>query len=431
MRCSRWVSDLGQDLTGKLARLGLVEHKVTSNLETFLGRFLENHRANSAPSTLANFRQLERSLIEFLGPRRDLRTITEGEADDWRQSLSETYAEATLNKLVKRARQVFKADLRKRVCDSNPFAEIRGGSEVNDARQHFVDRAVIDGVLEACPDAQWRLIVALARYGGLRTPSEVLALRWDNIDWQGQRITISSPKTRKQGKPWRTMPLFPELQPYLQEAFELAIPGADEVISRYRKSNANLRTQLLRILRKAGVEPWPRLFQNLRATRKTELAGAFPLHVVTRWRGNTPKVADKHYLQVTPEHYVQAVAQGGANGGAAGGRTRSPLSATYILDLTALTASCRLSSTRRHRSSMGQFGFEQWDTQRPSGGDLPPTPTSIERTQRSRCGHETLLVFGCLISDELPVLRPHLQALFVQACDQNSCCLWSHSVQVG
>ena len=111
--------------------------------------------------------------------------------------------------------------------------------------------------------------------------------------------------------------MFPELQPYLQEAFELAAPGAEQVISRYRKSNANLRTQLLRILRKAGVEPWPRLFQNLRATRETELADAFPLHVVTTWLGNTPKVADKHYLQVTPEHYALAVAQGGANAKAA------------------------------------------------------------------------------------------------------------------
>ena len=322
---SRWVSDLGQDLTGKLARLGLVDHKATSNLETFLGQFLENHRVNSAPSTLANFRQLERSLIEFLGPRRDLRTITEGEADDWRQSLSESYAEATLNKLVKRARQVFKAAVRKRVCDSNPFAEIRGGSEVNDARQHFVDRAVIDGVLEACPDAQWRLIVALARYGGLRTPSEVLALRWDNIDWQGQRITISSPKTRKQGKPWRTMPLFPELQPYLQEAFELASPGAQEVISRYRKSNANLRTQLLRILRKAGVEPWPRLFQNLRATRETELAGAFPLHVVTTRLGNIPELPTnttcKRPGTTTPSRSLR-VAQMGVPHSIPGNRTK-------------------------------------------------------------------------------------------------------------
>ena len=88
-----------------------------------------------------------------------------------------------------------------------------------------------------------------------------------------------------------------------------------------------LRTQLLRILRKARVEPWPRLFQNLRATRETDLASAFPLHVVTNWLGNTPRVADKHYLQVTPEHYAQAVAQGGVNRGAVVARMGVPQAA--------------------------------------------------------------------------------------------------------
>ena len=66
------------------------------------------------------------------------------------------------------------------------------------------------------------------------------------------------------------------------------------------------------ISRKAGVEPWPRLFQNLRASRETELANSFPLHVVTSWLGNTPSVADRHYLQVTSEHFAQAVAGRGA-----------------------------------------------------------------------------------------------------------------------
>jgi hypothetical protein len=35
----------------------------------------------------------------------------------------------------------------------------------------------------ACPDAQWRLLVALARYGGVRTPSESLAIEWSHVDW--------------------------------------------------------------------------------------------------------------------------------------------------------------------------------------------------------------------------------------------------------
>ena len=84
-----------------------------------------------------------------------------------------------------------------------------------------------------------------------------------------------------------------------------------------RDRNANLRTQFNRILRRAGVTPWPRLFQNLRASRETELTNQFPIHVVTEWLGNTPSIASKHYLQVTDDHFLLAVESGGgATGGA-------------------------------------------------------------------------------------------------------------------
>ena len=59
------------------------------------------------------------------------------------------------------------------------------------------------------------------------------------------------------------------------------------VITRYRDSNANLRTQLQRIIKRAGLKPWPKLFHNLRATRQTELSEEFPAHVVCSWLGNT------------------------------------------------------------------------------------------------------------------------------------------------
>ena len=35
-----------------------------------------------------------------------------------------------------------------------------------------------------------------------------------------------------------------------------------------------------RIIRRAGLTPWPKPFQNLRSTRETELAETYPLHVV-------------------------------------------------------------------------------------------------------------------------------------------------------
>src|SRR5262245_42421699 len=76
------------------------------------------------------------------------------------------------------------------------------------------------------------------------------------------------------------------------------------VITRYRDPDANLR--LLRAITRAGVKPWPKLFHNLRATRQTELVAKFPIHVVCKWLGNSPTVADKHYLQVTEADFERA-----------------------------------------------------------------------------------------------------------------------------
>ena len=48
------------------------------------------------------------------------------------------------------------------------------------------------------------------------------------------------------------------------------------------------------------------------------MADKYPEHVLTKWLGNTPKVAKEHYLQVTDEHILLAtmkptvVVQGGA-----------------------------------------------------------------------------------------------------------------------
>ena len=58
-----------------------------------------------------------------------------------------------------------------------------------------------------------------------------------------------------------------------------------------------------RIVRAAGLEPWPKLFQNLRATWATELAGTAPDHVAAAWLGHCEAIANKHYRQVTDEHF--------------------------------------------------------------------------------------------------------------------------------
>ena len=173
--------------------------------------------------------------------------------------------------------------------------------------QFFLRREVADQVISACPDNEWKLIFAMARFGGLRTPSETLLLRWADVDWERGRLLIRSPKTEHhEGKDSRLVPIFPELRPYLEAAWDAAADGAEFVIVRHRDNNVNLRTQLLRIIKRAGLKAWSKLFQNLRATRETELAETYLLHVVTSWLGNSQLIAAKHYLQVTDEHFAKA-----------------------------------------------------------------------------------------------------------------------------
>ncbi len=316
---SRWVAALGDGLAEKLVRVGLISERRSATLGGFVDRYIEG-RTDARPSTLANFRAVRNNLVRHFGDDRDLRSISAGDADDWQQRLVQAgYAQATIAKLVRRAKQLFRIVLRKGLVESNPFADLKAGSERNESRLEFVDRETIEQVIDAAPDAQWRLIIALARYGGIRTPSETLRLKWSDVDWEHNRFTVPSPKTERHGKAYRVVPLFAELRPYLEEAFDEAAERSEYVITRYRGSNANLRTQLLRIIRKAGVEPWARVFQNLRASRETELANQFPLHVVTGWLGNTPRVADRHYLQTLDEHFRQAVVGEGRESGATGG----------------------------------------------------------------------------------------------------------------
>ena len=54
-------------------------------------------------------------------------------------------------------------------------------------------------------------------------------------------------------------------------------------------------------------QTWEKLFQNMRATRQTELADTFPDHVVSKWLGNSVAVAKKHFLRTTDEHFAKAI----------------------------------------------------------------------------------------------------------------------------
>ena len=81
---------------------------------------------------------------------------------------------------------------------------------------------------------------------------------------------------------------------------------AARTVSRRRLSSTNLRTQVHRFIFRAGWKPWPRTFQNLRASRETELSAVYPLRTIGAWLGNSQPVAMEHYLSVRDEDFTRA-----------------------------------------------------------------------------------------------------------------------------
>ncbi len=312
-----WLAEIGGGkLADKLAAVGLVE----APKRTALGPFLRTYplaRTDVKPATLEVWQQPCRNLIEFFGDDKPLRNITAGDCEQFKaRLLTQKLAPATLAKRLAFARTFFHTARKHKLIDENPFSELKIPSADMSKRQRFVDLATLQRLFDVA-DPTWRTIIALSRLGGLRCPSEVLSLEWRHVDWKRGRITVPSPKTsRYDGKASREIPLFKELRPYLKEAFELAEPGQTHVVGggHLQKANSptgwkncNLRTAFDRLVHRAGLETWPRLFHNLRSSRITErLEQQHPVQSVAKWMGHDVKMCMKHYAQTTDEHFERA-----------------------------------------------------------------------------------------------------------------------------
>ena len=248
---ARWLAGLDQVLAKKLARAGLIvdPDRHTATLGPFLDQYISG-RKDVKPGTIEHLRRVEKNLLEFFGTNKPLRDISLGDAERFRLFLvDKPLGKNTVARRCGRGKQFFKFAMRSRLIVDNPFADQKTSVGANRSRDYFVSQEEAQKVLDACPDAQWRLLFALGRYGGLRCPSEHLRLRWCDIHWDRGRITVTSPKTEHHpGGESRVIPIFPELRPYLEEAWEQTDAGTEYVLTRRRNCGVNLRTQLIRRL---------------------------------------------------------------------------------------------------------------------------------------------------------------------------------------
>lgn len=321
---SEWIGKLSGSLHNKLVRLGLVAARQTAEpavveetpqsptVREWTDRYIRGHAAKA--STIEQLEITARSLCKFLGPDRRIDGVTPGDAEDFRKWLQTKgnerkgyscgLAANTVRRRIGRSKQFFGAATKHKLIQQNPFAGEASAVGGNEARLFLVPSEWVERCIRVAPCEDWRIILAFARYAGMRS-HETRIQRWEDIDLVNNRMIVRSNKT----PPSRVCPIFPELRPHLLRAREMAPTGAEYVQVRY-SHDANILTTLEKIVSKAGLVPWPKLMQNLRATRETELLANYPAKDVTSWLGNSPQVANRHYAMTMQASFDQAVARG-------------------------------------------------------------------------------------------------------------------------
>ncbi len=283
---SEWLGSSG--LRKKFVAVGLVEPLPADTkaeiptLEAFIRSYIERRASKVKPASVTVWTQVEQNLKDLMPKGIRLDEITVGHAKDFHEALkAKGMQKSTISKRIGFCRQFVNDAVDRELITKNPFVSVKAPRPKMKSNT-FVTRSTIERIMD--------------------------------------RMFIPEPKVEHhEERGIRECPIFPEVMRELLDAKELndAKDNPSEFVvdaDAYRAAantpsgwkNANLRTQFLKLLAKADIEPWPRLFHSMRASRQTELTESFPSHVVCSWLGNSEEVAKDHYLLLTDEHFKKA-----------------------------------------------------------------------------------------------------------------------------
>jgi integrase len=312
-----WLGETSAKFRRKLAKVGLWADMPVSTIDQLCDYCIRH--ADVEPSTMEKYFAAKASLVAFFSASRPLHQITNADCIEFRAWLLKLgrrptpgpLKPTTVSKRLEQASLYFAVAVRKRWLLDNPFNGVVCYPGDTSDRMHFVTQEAI-ATLMAAADPEMRLCLGLARYLGLRIPSEFKPLQWDWIDWENGHLKVMAPKTKRFAhKKWRYPPLFPQVRDLLWDSFEAAPTGSIYMMTSRTITATAWRNRLERLCKKTGIESWPKIWQNMRSTRETELIDeGFPIQAVTAWIGNSPDVAIQNYLQITKDHHHRAI--GGA-----------------------------------------------------------------------------------------------------------------------
>ena len=323
-----WVTSLAASHRDQLAGIGLVkQYDLGITVDELVAKFLEHYE--NRPDIKANTKRAMRQSLTHRIPKflkahrvRDLEPMRPDEMPNATATFSpdtesvfqkvnswqrEHYALSSWSRANGRMREVGNWAVARGICKFNPFVIMPTPEQVNETRNEYVPREWVLDVMANCLDADTRLLLALGRFAGLRTPSECRRMKPDHVDWDGLKLTVIG---KGRNRPVRVMPLFDNVARELERHRD-AVGWSRLVFSdRFMTSTDANNYQLIReAAARAGFDvPWGRLRQNLRASCENDLLEAgFSEREVVAWLGHTVKTSRKSYQKQTTTHLRNAV----------------------------------------------------------------------------------------------------------------------------
>jgi integrase len=291
-----WLAVAPAALQAKLAKVGLVNVTAKRTCQELWETFIKQ-KTDVKPVTIELYRRCENAFYESFSPTELVEKITSEKLLEWKTALLAEYAPASVAGYLKSMKAVFNLAVRKDWLTKSPMNGIPRGSFVNRENDRIISMDEYAKLLEASPNQEWRTIIALARIGGLRCPSELKQLRWADINWTENRFFVRSPKTEQhEGRDKRIVPLFSELRTELDRHFLLdETKGNEFVIEQYQGRSWGLNVLIQGIAQRAGLGTIIRPFDNMRMSRSNEVLNRWGEIKESLWIGHSAKVMKDHY----------------------------------------------------------------------------------------------------------------------------------------
>ncbi|GHT36334.1 hypothetical protein FACS189427_07740 [Planctomycetales bacterium] len=260
-------------------------------------------------------------LVEYFGGKKRIDLITPAEAGGIRNYLMNERTvrrgklkPSSANKAIRAMKPIFRFAVDCGYIAVSPFAKVKSGSIISLERQEYISVERLEQAIAACGnDIELRGLLAIARFQGLRIPSEVRDLKFSDFRQENTGIIFSVPDTGKTGS--RRVPVFSEFVPYLTELQQHRKEGQEYLFEKYRQVKTSGKIKFVNIgalirkkMKRAGVPFWEKLFINLRSSCMTDKERlGWSRSLMDAVFGNSERIRLKHYIQPLPDEEYAAL----------------------------------------------------------------------------------------------------------------------------